>query len=140
MTRVVIDASAASALIIQEETTAVTRQLWGDPSMQFHAPAVLLVEVASAVLAAKAGGRVIDSTDEDELLAGIERVVERRLVDDDLVGAAAGLLRLTGPCRGMDLLYLAVAVELGGLPLLSFDRRQRGAAATLGLPLLPAEV
>lgn len=139
MTTALIDASAAIKLVLIEDGSAEARRLWLSASMRFVAPAVLLPEVSAALDVARRDGRVAEVGLDGHLHALAEGVTQRA-VDAEFGRFAASLLPAIGPCRGMDLLYIAAALELGGLPLLSFDPRQRDAATRVGLGLLPARI
>lgn len=139
MTLAVVDASALVPLLLEEPDSALALEFWERPDISYTAPAIVLAEVPAAVGAALVGSRV-DTADHAAAVLRwrrYRRQVTIRVVDGPFAVRAAGLpVRL----RGMDRLYVQASVELGGVPLLSFDRRQREAASRLGLALLPAEV
>lgn len=141
---VVIDASAAVKLVLDEDHSERVRRLW-DERLAFVAPAVLLPEVAAAIHRARADGRVSEA---DAGLAQrswiiIADEVDLLAVDPDLA-AHARTLAATRPVRGVDAIYLSAALQLaekGPTGLLSYDARQRTALTQAdGVAVLPADV
>lgn len=125
---VVLDASAAVKLVLDEDHSDQVRQLWDEP-LRFVAPTIMLPEVASAITAAWRTGRV------GQAGARLAQQSWASLTDDvDLLHVDLGLaadaraLAAARSVRGMDAIYLAVAMRLVGhspIGLLSFDDRQR---------------
>lgn len=141
---VVVDASAAVKLVLQESGSAVVRRLWDEP-VRWVAPAVVVPEVAAAVSAARRGGRLRASAARRVQAAWMQVIEEIDLLAVDVGFAAeAGRLASDRPIRGMDAVYLAAAITLSGADpvcLLSFDQRQRDAlVAEDGIALVPAEL
>lgn len=139
MTTVVIDASAAVKLLLDEPGRESVVELWQQQTLSFLAPAVLLVEVPAALDSAMGAHRLTtaERSAADRLWRRHRRFISLRTVDSRFAVRAG---TMTAVLRGVDRLYLQAAREMGGLPLLSFDWRQRQAAAELGLPLMPAEI
>lgn len=140
---VVLDASAGVKLVLDESGSDVVRRVWDEP-VEMLAPTVIVPEVAAAITAAHRDERIDrdDATSAHEEWKHLVQGIDVRLVDD---GLAEHARRITerDPVRGMDAIYLAVAAELddgADVGLLSFDGRQREAAAALRLALLPASV
>jgi predicted nucleic acid-binding protein len=141
---IVIDASAAVKLVLDEEGSSVARRVW-DEAEAIVAPAIALAEVAAAISTARRAGRLDDAGAATAHGAWRELAgyLDLRFVDDSLAEAARQIAE-RGSVRGMDAIYLAVADELDdpGSPvgLLSFDARPRAAALAAGLHVLPATV
>ena len=107
---VVLDASAAVKLVLDEDHSDQVRQLWDEP-LRFVAPTIILPEVASAITAAWRAGRVREAGARLGLASDARALAAARSV------------------RGMDAIYVAAAMRLTGhgpIGLLSFDDRQRG--------------
>ena len=133
----VVDASAATKLFLPEAGSEVVRDVW--PSVELSGPTILLAELAAAVR------RGIRHPDARDVTADAVDVVRRsgrwREVDEGLALRAAALAARTA-VRGMDAIYLAMALEIAErylrVVLLSFDTRQRAAALDLGIAVIPA--
>jgi predicted nucleic acid-binding protein len=141
---VVLDASAAVKLVLNEDHSDQVRQLWDEP-LRFVAPTIILPEVAAAITAASRTGRV------GQAGAQLAQQSWATLTDDiDLMGVDLGLasdahaLAAARSVRGMDAIYLAVVLRLVGyspIGLLSFDARQRaGLNPEDDISLLPDKV
>jgi len=141
---VIVDASAAVKLVLDEDGSELARRAW-DEADEIVSPAVVLSEVAAAITAAHRAGRI------DEPATATAHLAWRRLagsfdlrVVDDSLGEAARQIAERASVRGMDAIYLAVAEELNDsvatAGLLSFDVRQRAAAVAEALAVLPARV
>lgn len=141
---VVVDASAAVKLVLDEPGSAVVRRLWAEP-VRWVAPSVVVPEVAAAVSAARRAGR-LRATAERRVQATWVQVSEEidLLAVDAALAGAAGRLAAGRPVRGMDAVYLAAAgmlVARDTVCLLSFDGRQRGAVRSEDdIVLLPTDV
>lgn len=141
---VVADASAAVKLVLEEPGSAVVRQLWAEP-VRWVAPSVVVPEVIAAVSAARRDGRprVTAARRVQATWVQVSEEIDLLAVDSTLAGAA-GRLAASRPIRGMDSVYLAVAITLVGADpvcLMSFDRRQRDAVQPGdGVALIPAEL
>lgn len=138
----VVDASAAVKLVLGERHSDVARRIWDEVSYAV-APTIVLPEVAAAIAAAGRMHRI------DEHGVVRARTAWRRLsasiglrIVDETLSVAAGNIAERGATRGMDAIYLAVTSELDGrdldVALLSFDHRQRDAARSEGMNLMPA--
>lgn len=137
---VVLDASAAVKLVLDEVGSEQVRQLW-EQELTMLAPSILAPEVAAAIQAARRDGRVADADADIAHRSWVSLLgdVDLLAVDVALAGRARKLAA-TRTVRGMDAVYLAVALQLGA-GLLSFDVRQRSALRSEdGVHLLPADV
>lgn len=139
---VVIDASAAVKLVLDEDDSDIARRAW-DEAADAVAPTIVIPEVAAAIGAARRAER-IDEAGAARAHAAWKRLsttIDVRIVDEGLAEIARGITE-QGTVRGMDAIYLAVARELedpdAGVALLSFDVRQRAAATAEGVGLMPA--
>jgi predicted nucleic acid-binding protein len=141
---IVLDASAAVKLVLDEDHSDQVRRLWDEP-LRFVAPTIILPEVASAITAAWRTGRV------GQAGARLAQQSWATLTDDiDLLNIDLGLasdaraLAAGRSVRGMDAIYLAVAIRLAGhspVGLLSFDDHQRAVLNPEDdISLLPAKV
>lgn len=141
---VVIDASAAVKLVLDEDGSDTARRLW-DEADDIVAPADVLAEVAAAISAARRAGRIDDgaASTAQRSWRDVANTIDIRVVDDSL-GEAARQVAERAAVRGMDAIYLAVANGLDDpsepVGLASFDVRQRAAALSEGLAVLPATV
>lgn len=139
---VVVDASAAVKLVLDEPGSAVVRRLW-DEQLRWVAPVIVVPEVASAITASRRGGRLraVAARRVQERWSRISEEIDLLAVDVSLA-TTAGNLAAERPVRGMDAVYLATAITLSGsdpVCLLSFDARQRASARPEdGLALAPA--
>lgn len=141
---VVLDASAAVKLVLDEERSDQVRRIWDEP-LRILAPTIVLAEVAAAIDAAQRGGRLEPPAGAMAQRSWVSVVDEVDLVSVDVaLGERARELAADRPVRGMDAVYLALAIDTarhGSAGLLSFDRRQREVLRpTDGVALLPAEV
>lgn len=140
---VVVDASAAAKLVLQEQGSDVARRLW-DAEPAWLSPALLLPEVAAAITAARRAGRLTPALADRAHRSWLEISEEISLhaVTTGLAHEARTLAAST-VIRGADSVYLALAKGLAPQPvaLLTYDRRQRAAAAHVdGLALVPADL
>ncbi len=141
---IVLDASAAVKLVLDEVGSEQVHQLW-DQELAMLAPSILAPEVAAAIQAARRDGRVADADADIAHRSWVSLLgdVDLLAVDVTLAGRARQLAA-TRTVRGMDAVYLAVALHLGdagSAGLLSFDVRQRSALRSEdGIHLLPADV
>jgi len=144
---VVLDASAAVKLVLDETGSDQVRRLW-DEQLTIVAPSIVVPEVAAAIQAARRDGRVADTgaqTAHRSWVSLIEDIEDIDVLAVDLALAdRARELAATRMVRGMDAVYLAVALALedtSSVGLLSFDVRQRsGLIPEDGIHLLPADV
>ncbi len=141
---VVLDASAAVKLILDEAGSDQVRRLW-DEQLTIVAPSVVAPEVAAAIQAARRDGRVTDAGAQLAHQSWVSLVEDIDVLAVDLALAdRARELTTTRVVRGMDAVYLAVALALedaSSVGLLSFDVRQRSALIPEdGIHLLPADV
>lgn len=140
----VLDASAAVKLVLDEIGSDQVRRLW-DENLAIVAPSILGAEVAAAIRAAGRDGRVTgaDTDAAQRSWTSLLDDIDLLAVDADLVERARKLAA-TRSVRGMDAVYLAAALRLGEagvVGLLSFDVRQRDAVhLDDGVHLLPAAV
>lgn len=127
----VVDASAAVKLLLPEPGADLVDRLWSEDT-EWHAPTLVLPEVAAAIVAAQTSGRLT----EGEAAAGQDRwgaladELTLHVLDEPLSRLAAELTR-RGQVRGADAVYLATCQRLaaaGPVVLVSFDLRQRAAA------------
>lgn len=138
---IVIDASAAVKLVLDEVDSDMARRGW-DEAEAVVAPAVVLAEVAAAISAARRTGRIDDAGTSTAQLAWRELAgsLDIRVVDESM-GEAARQVAERGAVRGMDAIYLSVVEELddpsAAVALLSFDVRQRAAALAGGFAVFP---
>ncbi|MGH8885146.1 MAG: type II toxin-antitoxin system VapC family toxin [Egibacteraceae bacterium] len=141
---VVLDASAAVKLVLDEDHSDQVRRLWDEP-LRFVAPTIVVPEVASAITAAWRAGRIgqADAQLAQQSWATLTDDVDLMNVDLGLASRARTLAAARS-VRGMDAVYLAVALRLVGaspIGLLSFDDRQRAALNPEDdISLLPAKV
>lgn len=141
---VVLDASAAVKLVLDEAGSDQVRRLW-DEDITMLAPTIVGPEVAAAIGAARRDNRVTDADADlaDRSWAALLADVNLLAVDLVLAGRARQLAA-TRAVRGMDAVYLAVALQFGHVGpagLLSLDIRQRCALLPGdGIHLLPADV
>lgn len=141
---VVLDASAAVKLVLDEVGSDHVRRLWNE-ELTMLAPSVIGPEVAAAIQAAGRDGRVAagDAVTAQRSWASLLGDVDLLAVDVALADRARKLAATRAVC-GMDAVYLAVALQLGdagAIGLLSFDVRQRSALEPAdGVHLLPADV
>jgi predicted nucleic acid-binding protein len=140
----VADASFAAKVLLREEGTDIAQRWWADAEVTWLAPSIIAAEVEAAIAVHHRSHprifaqhqRKLASTTWAAMLDGIVlHTIDRALVD-----AAVGLIQDHGPLRGADACYLAVAAKLAAEPgtevvLGSFDRQQRHAALTSGIPL-----
>jgi len=141
---VVLDASAAVKLVLDESGSDQMRRLW-DERMTVVAPSIVAPEVTAAIQAARRGGRIADAGAQLAQQSWISLVGDIDVLAVDLALAdCARDLAATRMVRGMEAVYLAVALALGAagsVGLLSFDVRQRSALIPEdGIHLLPADV
>lgn len=141
---VVVDASAAVKLVLDENGSASVRAIWDAP-LTLVAPTVLLPEVAAAIQAAARAGRMSTSAAQRARDSWQDTQSQLHLVNVDvaLADRAAAVTR-SEPVHGMDAIYLGLALRLAEQTttgLLSFDHRQRRAIhAADRIALLPAAV
>ncbi len=126
---VVLDASAAVKLVLDEDHSDQVRQLWDEP-LRFVAPTIILPEVASAITAAWRAGRVREAGARLAQQSWATLTEDIDLLNIDLgLASDARALAAARSVRGMDAIYVAAAMRLTGhgpIGLLSFDDRQRG--------------
>lgn len=139
---VIIDASAAVKLVLDEQDSDVVRRVWDEP-VGMLAPAIVVPEVAAAIAAAERDGRIgpADTAGAQRSWRSLVAEIELRTVDPTLAELARSLAT-ERPLRGMDSLYLATAVEVGRhgpAGLLTFDARQREVVPD-DVALLPARL
>ena len=137
----VVDASAVTKLLVPEQGSELVARLWNEDA-EWHAPMLIVPEVAAAVAAAQASGRLDDAEAArgQELWASLASEVTLHVVDEQLSRSAAELSR-RGGVRGADAVYLATCEQLAAaapMALVSFDLRQRAAAEHVrGLTVVP---
>lgn len=141
---VVLDASAAVKLVLDEDHSDQVRRLWDEP-LRFVAPTIILPEVASAITAAWRTGRVGQADARLAQQSWVTLTDELDLLNVDLgLASDARVLAADRSVRGMDAIYLAVAIRLAKhspIGLLSFDDRQRAVLSPEdGISLLPDKV
>lgn len=129
----VVDASAAFKLVVEEAGSDVVRRLWDEDEVAWTAPALVAPEVASAITAAAATGRlpVAQAEQAHEVWSQLLRELDVHWVDEGLANGAARVAR-RAVVRGADAVYLGLVERFAvhaDVALLSFDRRQREAAA-----------
>lgn len=129
----VVDASAAFKLVAEEAGSEVVRRLWDEDEVAWTAPALVGPEVASAITAAAATGRLTaaQAGEGHEAWAGLLEEFDMHWVDEGLATGAAQVAR-RAVVRGADAVYLALMQRLAihtDVALLSYHRRQREAAA-----------
>jgi predicted nucleic acid-binding protein len=139
---VVLDASAAVKLVLDETGSDQVRRLW-DEQLTIVAPSIVVPEVAAAIQAARRDGRVADTGAQIAHRSWVSLIEDIDVLAVDLALAdRARELAATRMVRGMDAVYLAVALALedpSSVGLLSFDVRQRsGLIPEDGIHLLPA--
>lgn len=127
---VVLDASAAVKLVLDEDHSDQVRQLWDEP-LRFVAPTIILPEVASAITVAWRTGRVGRTGAQLAQQSWATLTDDVDLMNVDLwLASHARALAAARSVRGTDAIYLAVAMRLAGespIGLLSFDGHQRAA-------------
>ncbi|MBA3575473.1 MAG: type II toxin-antitoxin system VapC family toxin [Actinomycetota bacterium] len=141
---VVLDASAAVKLVLDETGSDQVRRLW-DEQLTIVAPSIVVPEVAAAIQAARRDGRVADAGAQIAHRSWVSLIEDIDVLAVDLALAdRARELAATRMVRGMDAVYLAVALALedaSSVGLLSFDVRQRsGLIPEDGIHLLPADL
>lgn len=139
---VVLDASAAVKLVLDEEHSEVVRRVW-DEEVALLAPTIVLPEVGAAIARARREARIDQAQETVAHRSWIALSGEIDLVTVDAeLASEAHELTVDRSLRGMDAVYLAVAERFsagGPVGILSFDRRQREAAdGPIGL--LPGQV
>ena len=140
---VVIDASAAVKLILDEEKSDVARREW-DRADDVIAPTVVVPEVAAAITAALRDHRIGEDGAARAHATWVELAgsIGLRVVDEGLSEQARQVAERDAG-RGMDAIYIAVARELATsqspVGLLSFDVRQRSAPIGEGVELRPGD-
>jgi predicted nucleic acid-binding protein len=135
---VVLDASLALAWCFEDEKTDETEEVHEfvmQKTAEIAVPAIFWTEVANGLLVGERRGR---STEEWtarclEMLWDLP-IREVPMATEKVVGMA----RRHG-LTAYDAGYLHLAVELGGSPLMTVDKRLRAAASELKLPLIPME-
>jgi predicted nucleic acid-binding protein/catechol 2,3-dioxygenase-like lactoylglutathione lyase family enzyme len=140
----VVDASAAVKLVLDEDGSDLVRRIWDEP-LSLTAPSIVLPEVAAAIDAARRAGRISATMCRRAQRYWDEAAAEIDVVSVDVsLASRAGALAASRPARGMDAVYVALADRLAeetAVGLLSFDDRQRAVAAgSRALSLLPAEL
>lgn len=134
MTRIVVDANLAVALVVPlaySESTQRSFAEWTESGRELYAPALWSYEVTSALRKAETTGR-IDAAAADEGLAaildlGVVEVAARR----ELHERALSWARRLGSTAAYDAAYLALAQELEA-ELWTADRRLARAASIEG--------
>lgn len=140
----VVDGSAVMKLLMAESGSELVGRLW-DEEAEWHAPTLVVPEVAAAVAAAQTSGRLdeAEASRGQDLWADLANEVTLHALDEPLA-RSAGELSSRGGVRGADAVYLATCQRLGvvaPVALVSFDLRQRVAAERVpGLALVPGEV
>ena len=128
---VVLDASAAVKLVLEESGSDQVRRLWNDwnERMTVVAPSIVAPEVAAAIQAARRGGRVADVGAQLAHQSWISLVgdIDVLAVDLALADRARGLAA-TRVVRGMDAVYLAVAWRSGPRALSGYCPSMCGSA------------
>lgn len=139
----VVDASAVTKLLVPEQGSELVQRLWSE-EVEWHAPTLVVPEVAAAVTAAQAAGRLdaAEAARGQDLWASLASEVTLHVLDEQLSRSAAGLSR-RGGVRGADAVYLATCERLAQadpVALVSFDIRQRAAAEHVPeLGVIPAD-
>ena len=109
---VVLDASAAVKLIPDETGSDQVRRLW-DEQLTIVAPSVVAPEVAAAIQAARRDERVTDAGAQLAHQSWVSLIEDIDVLAVDLALAdRARELAATRMVRGMDAVYLAVALAL----------------------------
>ena len=140
---VVVDASAAVKLVLDEDGSATARRIWDSP-LPLVAPTILVTEVTAGIEAARRAGRLSPEQGRRAHASWGQLTAEVDLLSVDLALAErASAEAVTGAVRGLDAIYLALARQLaeqttGGR--CSCDGRQRTAAGLAGVSLLPVAV
>lgn len=145
---VIVDASAAVKLVLDEAHSDKMQRLWNETSLVLTSPTVVVSEVAAAVASANRAARISRPEHRAAIALWHELVgeIDLRHVDEGLAHAASDLAAsIDRPVRGMDALYLATALEARSpdeeVGLASFDARQRAAIPPdAGIALLPVTI
>lgn len=129
----VADASAAFKLVVEEAGSDVVRRLWDEDEVAWTAPTLVAPEVASAITAAAATGRLTAAQAQQghEVWPQLLEELDVHWVDEGLANGAVRVAQ-RAVVRGADAVYLALVERFAAhtdVALLSFDRRQRDAAA-----------
>ena len=137
----VVDASAAAKLVIEEVASDLVRRLWDEP-VTWLAPATIVPEVAATIAAAHGAGRLRGTVLEDlqSQWRYLADEIDLHVVDVDLA-LAAGVVAEDQSVPHADAVYIALAQVVSRFSevlLVSFDGRQRGAALELGVDVVPA--
>ena len=132
----VVDASVAVKWVVDEPGSAAVAALLDRP-ITWHAPRLMIVEVAAAIRR-KIASRELDVEVGLAALAALLDAVREgniRLADDEALAAQALLLSIELAHRVPDCLYLALA-EREGCALSTVDRRLARLAAARNVPLV----
>lgn len=136
MKPVVLDASVAAALFLQEEGTATARQLWMTAA-GLLAPSFLLLELASSLLRNERKGRAPPGHAERAMAelrtGGVMQLVDTDPLLDHAVSLARDLQHHVYDC-----LYLALCRRDGAM-LATFDRPLAQHARALAIELWTPE-
>ena len=134
----VVDASVAVKWIIDEPGSDVAAALLERPIV-WHAPRLMVVEVAAAIRRKVAGHELDVEVGLGAVAALLDAVREGsvRLADDEALVASALLLSIELSHKVPDCLYLALA-EREGCPLSTTDARLARLARARKVPLLSA--
>jgi len=140
----VVDASAAVKLVLDEDGSDLVRRVWDEP-LSLTAPSIILPEVAVAIDAARRAGRITTQGCRRAQRSWLTAAAEIDLVSVDAVlGDRAGVLAASRPARGVDAVYVALAEQLAAettVGLLSFDEQQRDVMGNnCAVSVLPAEL
>ncbi len=140
----VLDASAAVKLVLDEQHSDRMRLIWDAP-LRTVAPTIVLPEVSAAIEGARRAGR-LGGTATGRAQRSWEALSEEidLVLVDPVLAADARALAAARPVRGMDAVYLSLAMRLAvrsAVGLLSFARRQREVIEPEdGVDVLPASL
>jgi len=140
----VVDASAAVKLVLDEVGSNLARRVWDEPLL-LTAPSIVLPEVSAAIHAARRAGRVTTQGGRRAQRYWQAAAAEIDLISvDAALAERAGALAAGRPASGKDAVYVALAERLAeetAVGLFSFDERQREVVTgSRQVSVLPAEL
>lgn len=134
-----LDSSALVKIVLDEADSEVARHVW-DSGVPVATSRIAHAELACALAAAVRLGRHPSGIVEGEIIDGafLRRRADFVEASEEVVGSAAAIGSRYG-LRGMDAIHLASVIGLRAFePLLvSWDNRQRNAAAAEGVAVYP---
>ena len=144
----VVDASFAAKVVLNEPGTSVAQGWWLDDAVTWVSPAIVAAEVEAAIhvhhrlrpVEFDVERRRAASATWQQVLTGIAI----HDVDAEAGDRAVTAIDQYGPLRGADACYVALAVDLAdatsteAVVLATFDQQQRAAGTRAGLVLAPA--